>query len=48
MTNGTQDVWGIVLAGGEGERLKELICPRMLGLRDAEAVLCIRGTADHA
>jgi mannose-1-phosphate guanylyltransferase len=25
MTNGTQDVWGIVLAGGEGERLKEFV-----------------------
>ena len=25
MTNGTQDLWGIVLAGGEGERLKEFV-----------------------
>ena len=25
MTNGTQDIWGIVLAGGEGARLKEFV-----------------------
>ena len=25
MTNGVQDIWGIVLAGGEGERLKQFV-----------------------
>lgn len=25
MTNETQDLWGIVLAGGEGARLKEFV-----------------------
>lgn len=25
MTNGTQDIWGIVLAGSEGERLKKFV-----------------------
>ena len=25
MTNGAQDIWGIVLAGGEGERLKQFV-----------------------